>query len=182
MLLLALGLFLWVAAHAFKRVAPDMRGRLGDPGKGLVALATVAGLILMILGYRWAEYIAVWSPPSFMIHINNLLMIIAVFVFATAHTKGRLRGWTRHPMLISVIIWAVAHLLVNGDAASLLLFGVMGLWALGSIFVINAAEPEWTRPEPGAAAKDVLLVVITVGAFVLFAGVHWLLGYWPFPQ
>jgi uncharacterized membrane protein len=117
-----------------------------------------------------------------MVHINNLLMLIAVGVFATAHTKGQLRGWTRHPMLLGVVVWGAAHLLVNGDLASILLFGSMVLWALISIVAINRAQPEWEKPERGDPSRDKILFGITIVAFALIAGIHNWLGVWPFPQ
>ena len=177
---LTLGVLLWTAAHFFKRLMPEQRAALGDKGKGLVAIAIVLSLALMIWGYRGAAFIPVWSPPSFMVHVNNLLMVIAVFVYGMSATTGRLRGKLRHPMLLSVKIWAVAHLLVNGDLASIILFGGMLLWAGASVGMINKAGP-WDRPEPGPAKKDVTLVVITVVMFAIMTGVHAWLGVWPFP-
>jgi uncharacterized membrane protein len=94
-------------------------------------------------------------------------------------TTGRLRGKMRHPMLTAVMIWSVAHLLANGDLASIILFGGMLAWAIGSVVLINRAE-EWVRPEPGDAKKDVLLVVITLVTFVVAAGIHVALGVNPF--
>lgn len=183
MALLILGIALWVGAHLLKRIAPGLRAGMGEQkGKGIVTAALVVSLLLMIIGYRSAAVIPVWSPPTFMVHINNLLMLVAVFIFATAHTKGRLRGWTRHPMLLSVKVWALAHLLVNGDLASVLLFGALLAWAVASVVIINKADPDWTRPEPGTAKKDVLLAVITLVAFAAFAGIHVALGVWPFPS
>ncbi|MEO9895441.1 MAG: NnrU family protein [Paracoccaceae bacterium] len=179
MTLLIIGIILWSLAHWFKRLAPEARSGLGNAGKGLVTVGILAGLICMIFGYRAADFIAVWHPPTFMTHINNLLMLIAFFVFGTSATTGRLRGWTRHPMLLSVKIWAVAHLLVNGDLASVLLFGGMLLWAVISVILINKAEPNWTRPEPGEAKKDVLLVAITVVTFSVTVGIHTWLGVSP---
>ena len=182
MALLILGVALWILAHLFKRIAPDARASLGSSGKGIVTAALIAALILIILGYRMADFIPVWTPPSFMVHINNLLMLCAVFVFASGHTTGRLRGWLRHPMLHSVKIWATAHLLVNGDLASIILFGSLLCWAVATPILINRAEPDWTRPEPGDPKKDVLLAVITLVAFVAFTGIHTALGVWPFPS
>lgn len=178
--LLIAGVALWAIAHYFKRLAPEARAKLGDPGKGLIAGLLVLSIVMMVYGYRWAEFIPVWTPPTFMVHINNLLMVIAVFVFGMSATTGRLRGRMRHPMLLSVKIWAVAHLLVNGDVASVILFGGMLAWAVGSVILINKAET-WDRPAPGEAKKDVLLVVITVVAFVGMTGIHAWLGVWPFP-
>ena len=179
MTLLIIGIILWSLAHWFKRFAPDARNGLGNAGKGIVTIGIVAGLICMIFGYRAADFINVWQPPAFLTHVNNLLMLIAFFVFGTSATTGRLRGWTRHPMLLSVKTWALAHLLVNGDLASILLFGSMLAWAVVSVVLINKAEPNWTRPEPGTAKKDVLLVVITLVMFTATVGIHTWLGVSP---
>ena len=181
MTLLILGLILWIVAHYFKRLAPDMRARMGNPGKGVVAVLIIASVVAMIFGYQWAPFIPVWYPPSFMVHINNLLMLVAFFVYGMSATTGRLRGKMRHPQLTAVKIWAVAHLLVNGDVASLILFGGMLAWAVGSVILINRAEPDWKRPEPGDAKKDILLVVITLVMFSVVAGLHIWAGVWPFP-
>tara|TARA_B100000674_G_scaffold344708_1_gene288406 strand:- start:505 stop:918 length:414 start_codon:yes stop_codon:yes gene_type:complete len=133
----------------------------------------------MVLGYRSSEYIGVWTPPHFFVYINNLMMVAAVLVFATGHTKGRLRGRLRHPMLTSVKIWALAHLLVNGDLASIILFGSMLAWAVMAVVLINRSET-WDRPDPGEAKKDAFIVVIVFSIFVLVSGIHWALGVWPF--
>ena len=178
--LLVLGLLIWVGAHIFKRVAPDQRAAMGDKGKGVVAVLLLISLGLMIWGYRGAEFVPVWNPPAFMVHINNLLMLVAVFMFGMSATTGRLRGKMRHPQLTSVKIWAVAHLLVNGDLASLVLFGGLLAWAVLEVVVINLSE-EWDRPQPGEAKKDVILVVITVVMFLVITLIHNWLGVWPFP-
>ena len=180
MTLLTLGVILWAAAHFFKRLAPGVRGPMGDKGKGLVAVAIVISLLMMIFGYRAADFIHVWAPPAWTVHLNNLMMLIAVFVYGMSATKGRLRGKMRHPQLTAVKIWAVAHLLVNGDLASIILFGGMLAWAVASVILINRSEV-WVRPAPGEAKKDILLVVITLVLFGVMTGIHTWLGVWPFP-
>ncbi|MFA8386607.1 MAG: NnrU family protein [Pelagibaca sp.] len=181
MALLIVGLLIWVGAHIFKRVAPEQRAAMGDTGKLIVTVALVISIGLMIWGYRGAAFIPVWYPPSFMVHINNLLMLVALFVFGMSATTGRLRGKMRHPQLTAVKIWAVAHLLVNGDLASIILFGGMLAWAVLEVIIINRAVPVWDRPQPGDAKKDILLVVITLVSFVVIAAIHAWLGVWPFP-
>lgn len=180
MLNIILGLILWTGAHYWKRLAPGHRAKMGDKGKGIVAVASLVAIVLMIIGYRNADFMPIWNPPSFFQGINNLLMLVAFFVFGMSATTGRLRGYLRHPMLISVKIWAIAHILVNGDLAAIVLFGGLLAWAVGSVILINKAEPDWVRPEPGAAKKDVLLVVITLVTFAIAAGIHIALGVNPF--
>ena len=185
MFMLILGLILWIGAHYFKRLAPDARARLGDPGKGLVAVLIIASLVLMILGYRGADFIPVWSPPSFMVHINNLLMLLALWVYGSSAAKGA-KAWpaykTRHPQLLGFKIWAFAHLLVNGDLASIILFGGLLGWAVVSVILINRAEPDWTPPAPAGRATYVRLAVISLVFFAVIAGIHIWLGVSPFPS
>src|SRR5210317_121986 len=175
MTLLILGLILWIVPHWLKRLAPDLRASMGARGRGVISILLFIGLGLMIYGYRQAEVVNIWYPPAFLVHFNNLLMVVAVAVFAMAHTKGRLRGKMRHPMLVSVKIWAIAHLLVNGDLASIILFGGMLVWAVVSVILINRAE-DWTRPEPGDKGRDWLFAVITVVTFAIMIDVHIPLG------
>jgi uncharacterized membrane protein len=177
---LVLGLLLWAAAHFFKRVAPERRAAMGDSGRGVVAVLILVSLGLMIWGYRGAEFIHVWAPPSFLTHVNNLLMLAAIFVFGMSATTGRLRGKMRHPQLTAVKIWAVAHLLVNGDLASIILFGGMLAWAVAEVVLINRAVPVWDRPEPGEARKDIVLVVITIVVYAVVSLMHLWLGVSPF--
>jgi uncharacterized membrane protein len=179
MTLLVIGVLLWIGAHWFKRLAPNARANLGDKGRGIVAILIVVSLILMIIGYRQADVIPVWNPPSFLTHINNLLMAVAIVIFATGHTKGRLRGRIRHPMLISVKTWAIAHLLVNGDLASIILFGGMLFWAVVSVIMINKSDT-WIRPEPGEGGT-LKFALISVAMFAVIIGIHMALGVRPFP-
>ena len=161
MTLLILGVILWSLAHFYKRLMPAHRAGMGDKGKGSVAAAIGISILLMIFGYRGAEFVSVWSPPAFFTHINNLLMLGAFFLFGMSATTGRLRGKMRHPQLAAVKVWATAHLLVNGDLASIILFGGLLIWAILSVVLINRSQ-DWVRPEPGDAKKDKLLVIITV--------------------
>ena len=180
LILLILGLALWAGAHLFKRLAPAARARMGDPGKGAVALALLAALVLMVLGYRGAEFTYLWDPPRFLIHVNNLLMLIAVFLFAADGMRAPLIGRMRHPQLTAVKTWAVAHLLVNGDLASVILFGGLLAWAVVEVIVINRAVPVFVpKPvKPGATWKAALATPVALGLIML---IHNWLGPQPWP-
>lgn len=179
-LLLLIGLGLWIVAHLFKRLAPETRARMGNGGKGLMAAVILGGVVLMVIGYRGSTVVNVWYPPAFLVHVNNLLMLLAIFVFGMSATTGRLRGVMRHPQLTAVKIWAVAHLLVNGDLASIVLFGGLLLWAVAEVILINRSE-DWVRPERGEPKGDVKLVIITLVVYAVIGGIHAWLGVWPFP-
>jgi uncharacterized membrane protein len=187
MSMLVLGLVIWTSAHLLKALAPGTRSEITDrlgPGqsRGLFTAAIVVGLLLIILGYRASPFVAVWTPPAWTVHLNNLMMLVAVGVFGMSMSKGRARSWLRHPQLTAVLIWAAAHLLVNGDVASMILFGGIGAWAIVDMMLINARDGDWVRPEPGPAARDIRLVVITIVIFAAITAVHAWLGVWPFPR
>jgi uncharacterized membrane protein len=187
MTLLILGLILWWATHLLPTVGKTARDglveRFGEGAyKGVYSLLSLAAIVMMVRGYRAAEFANVWYPPAWGVHLNNLLMIFAIGLFAASHSKGNAKRYVRHPQLLSVIVWAIAHLLVNGDQASVVLFAGVGLWALVAIFAINARDGAWVKPEPAPRRKDYLLVVITLVVFVVVAFIHDWLGIWPFPM
>ena len=179
MFLLILGIVLWIAFHVFKRVMPEKRAKFGDAGKGISAVGILAGLILMIIGYRAAPVIPIWSPPEIFTHINNLLMVLAAVLLAMSVSKGRMSGRMRHPMLTAVKTWAVAHLMVNGDLASILMFGSMLAWAVWSVILINKAET-WEKPEITDTGRDWVFLSAAVGFFALMVAGHLWLGVHPF--
>ncbi len=180
MTLLVLGILLWIAAHLFKRVAPDMRASLGEKGKGLVALALVGSIVLMVLGYRSMDFIPVWEPAPFLTHINNLAVLIALYLTSPGPSKGAIFYKMRHPMLAGFRLWAAAHLLVNGDLASIILFGGLLFWGLIEVIAINRAEPNWTPNPKGTIAKDVMFLGISVILLVIIGYIHGLVGPSPF--
>lgn len=177
MIYLFLGLILWTAAHLFKRLAPGPRAAMGDAGKGMVALGILGGVVLMVIGYRMADGPVFWGRHPAMAGINNLLMLLSVYMFAASGMKTGLARNMRHPMLISVKIWALAHLLVNGDLASVILFGGLMAWAVTEVIVINKAEPDWTRPAPVPVTKEIIAIVAALVVYGAIAGVHYWLGY-----
>jgi uncharacterized membrane protein len=174
MTLLIAGLVLWWGAHLFKRVAPQRRAAMGEAGKGVMAVLIVLSVVLMVIGYRGAAVIDLWFPPAFLVHLNNLLMILAFYLYAASGMKTAITRSIRHPQLTAVKTWAVAHLLVNGDLASVVLFGGLLAWAVVEVILINRAQPDWTRPAPVPARKEIMAVV----AAVVVSGIVMLIHNW----
>lgn len=181
MTLLVIGILLWIGAHLFKRVVPDMRASIGGKGKGLVAVALVGAIVLMVLGYRSMEFIPVWEPAPFLKHINNLAVLFALYLTSPGPSKGAIFYKMRHPMLIGFKLWAAAHLLVNGDLASIILFGGLLAWAVIEVIVINRSEPNWMPNAKGTIVKDAMFFGISVLLLVVIGYVHGLVGPSPFP-
>lgn len=187
MTLLILGLLLWTGAHVFGRALPERRAALTErlgagPAKGVFALLLALAIVLMVVGYRAMPFIPVYDPPPWTVHVNNLLMLGAIALLGMGKSKGRARSWLRHPMLTGVTVWAFAHILVNGDLASLILFLGLAAWANVHMAIINVREPHWERPAPGSFAGDLRLLAITLALFAVITAIHAWLGVWPFPR
>ena len=138
MLVLVLGIIVLLGVHTlttFRETRTGLIERFGvRPYKAAYALASVVGFALIVWGfslYRAEGLIHVWTPPTWTRHLTIPLMWFAFVALACMNpAPGRIRGWLRHPMLVSIKIWALAHLLANGDAGGMLLFGSFLAWAV----------------------------------------------------
>ena len=181
MMILVLGVALWAFSHLMKRVTPGFRASLGEQnGKMVASVLALVALGLMIWGYRAAPVITIWAPPAFMQHINNTLMIVAVVLVNLGYSRGVMRSKLRHPMLGAVKVWALAHLLVNGDLASVILFGGILAWAVIDMILINKMTT-WTRPAAGPIRNDVIYLLASAVLFAVIVVIHSYLGYPPLP-
>jgi uncharacterized membrane protein len=177
MLLLILGVALWTGAHLLKRLAPDARANLGDKGQGIIAVALLASVVLMVVGYRMADTAFLWGRHPATVGINNLLMLFAIYFFAASGMKTMMGQRMRHPQLIGFKTWALAHLLVNGDLASIVLFGGLLAWAVVEVIVINK-QSSWTKPAAKVdMKKEVIAVVASLVLYGVIVGIHYALGY-----
>jgi uncharacterized membrane protein len=189
--ILLLGLLLFLAIHSVRIAAPDWRrARIASMGlnkwKGLYSAASLIGLILIIWGYALArpEAALVYEPPVWMKHVTLTLMLISFVFWAVSQLPaGRIKAWVRHPLLLAVKIWAVAHLLANGDAASLTLFLGILAWAVIDRISIKRREAAGERAEiiAGPVTNDLIAVAAGIAVYVLFVwkAHEWLFGVSP---
>jgi len=185
MTLLIAGVLIWTLGHLFKRVLPQARASIdakigAGPAKGILALIFLASILMMVFGFMAAGEQAVYEPPSWGAVVNNLLMVIAVFLMGAGSGKGISPTLLRHPMLTGVIVWSGGHLLANGDMRSLALFGGLGIWAVLNMLVVNMREGPWIRPEAGPIKADIKTVVISLIIFAVIAAIHHFIGPSPF--
>ena len=182
MTLLIVGVALWWAAHLFKRLAPAARASLGGVGYPVMAVTIIASVVLMVLGYRAAEGAVYWGRDPMWVGINNILMVLAFYFYAASAAQGQ-KIWLgtkiRHPQLAGFSIWALAHLLVNGDVPSFILFGGLLVWAQVEIQLINAQEGPWDRPTQAPAKKEIVALVVTLVMVSVVMAVHYALGVTP---
>src|SRR3954464_11148090 len=184
MALLILGLVIFLGTHAFTMArAPRaaLIARLGEgPYKGLYALASLIGVVLIAVGfgrYRAAGYIDVWNPPAGTRHLALLLMWPAWVMVIAAYLPGRIKRTLKTPMLAGVKVWALAHLLANGDLGSILLFGSILAWALLARISVKRRRDEVRDhggpvAEPAGWRNDVIAIVL--GTVLWFVFARWL--------
>lgn len=175
MVWLILGLIIFLGVHSARMLVPEFRenfiARHGEKmWKGLYAFESLFGFAVIVWGFGQARQdpVILYEMPYFLRHIAHGLMLIAFIVLASSLVPaGKIKAAVKHPMILSIKIWALAHLLVNGDLASLVLFLSFMGWAVWNrINVKRRGEP---NPVAGPVINDVLAVVIGGAAFVLFA-------------
>ncbi len=187
---LVLGLVLFLGVHSVRIVADgwrtQMRARMGElPWKGLYSLASILGLALIVWGYGLARQqpVVLWNPPVGMRHAASLLTLIAFVLLAAAYVpRNALKARLHHPMVLGVKVWALAHLLSNGNLADVVLFGGFLLWAVLDFRAARQRDrAQGMVYAPGTAAGTGIAVVVGAAAWAGFAfWAHaWLIGVAP---
>ena len=188
MTLFLLGLLIFLGIHSVAIVAPAWRDAQAarNPGawKGVYAAVSVAGFVLLIYGYGLARQapVVVWTPPTAMRHVALLLMLPVFPLLLAAYLPGRIKAAAKHPMLLAVKFWALAHLLANGTFVDMVLFGAFLAWAvLDRIAVKRRAVP---RAVPGGSPSRLNDVIALAGGLALYAlfilwAHRWLIGVSP---
>ena len=162
MTLLLCGLFLFIATHSVRIFAEPLRTtlmtRMGEwPYKGVLAIFSLLGFWLLLTGYAQArlETWVVWTPPAFLRHIMWLLMLLALVLLVAAYVpRNHLKKRLKHPMVLSVKVWALAHLLVNGQMHQMVLFGAFLVWAVLSFRAARKRDALATALHSQAEATD----------------------------
>jgi len=181
--LLVLGLILFLGTHSFSMARSSRAASIATLGegayKGLYSVLSLAGLVLISIGYgqyRSAGYIPVWDPPVWTRHLALLLVWFSFVLIVAAYLPGRIKRTLKHPMLAGVKVWALAHLLANGDLGSILLFGAILAWAVAARISVkrrDEAKPHGAPLEPPSGLRNDALAV-AIGTVLYVAFVVWL--------
>jgi uncharacterized membrane protein len=171
---LIVGLAVFLGVHIFT-TARGARGalvaRLGEGAyKGLYSAVALAGVMLIAYGfarYRANEWINVWFPPVWTRHLAVALVYPAIVCIVAAYIPGNIKRVLKHPMLVGVKLWAVAHLIANGDLGSIILFGSILAWAVYDRIALKHRADAPSRVPYGGWPSDAIAVVI--GTFLYLA-------------
>jgi uncharacterized membrane protein len=169
MAMLHAGLALWFVVHAFPSVAPARRSALQQslgekPYRGVFSLLILAALLLIVFGWKSAIPFAIYVPPLGPGLLSSALVLGALILFFSSRVNGHIKRVLRHPQMAGTTLWAVSHLLTNGDSRSVALFGTMAVWAVFEIIMINRREG--ARSGAAAASGKFDLIAIVIGAVV----------------
>jgi uncharacterized membrane protein len=176
--MLILGLILFLGVHSVRIFANDWRtqtiAQRGEGAwKGLYSLLSVTGFGLIIWGYAMARQqpMVLWIPPVSMRHIASLLTLISFVLLVAAYVpRNGIKARVHHPMVISVKVWAFAHLLCNGNLADVVLFGSFLIWAVLDFRAARGRDRAAGTVYPaGSAAGTASTVVVGVAAWAGFA-------------
>lgn len=182
MALLIVGLVVFLGVHSTRMIAPGWRdGLVARHGeglyKGLYSALSLVGFVLIIVGFGQAAATGgmAYEPPAGMRHLVFALMLPAlVLAIASVLPPGYIRRAVRHPLLIGTALWAVAHLLVNGETAAVILFGAFLAWALADLVV------RWRSVRPAGVASPLYDLVAVVAGVAVYGALVWRLHEWAF--
>ena len=178
MLVLIIGLALFLGMHSVRMFADSWRARAIDrlgagPWKGLYALVSLAGFVLIVWGFGDARQrpVPLYTPPLALRHLNALFTLAAFVLVAAAYVpRNHLKSSIGHPMLAGVKAWAFGHLLATGMLRDVVLFGAFLLWAIADFVVARRRDRRLGTVYPaGTAAGDTITVVLGLAAWAAFA-------------
>ncbi len=185
MTVLIIGLLIFLGVHTLRLVPAGEAWRQSRidagkwlPIKGAYSLLSAVGLGLIIWGFSLARQapVVLWQPPTGMRHLAALLTLISFVMLAAAYVPANhIKNTLQHPMTLAIKVWALAHLLANGDLASVVMFGAFVVW---SVLVFRAARrrPAGAPLAPARWGMTALTAVVGVAAWGLFA--MWLHAAW----
>lgn len=188
MTLLIFGLIIFLGIHIVP-MTPALRERLRGATSAtayqlIFTAVSAIGLVMIVLGYGQMQGMGrlnpeIYTPPIWLRHVTLLLMLPALILLAAAYVPSRIRTAVQHPMLAATKLWAFAHLLANGDLASILLFGSFLAWAVADRISVKRRQAMGPLGQKtGGLAGDLTAILIGTAAyaFMLLWGHSWLIG------
>lgn len=181
-MILIIGLLLWSLVHLSVAATPGLRqnlmNRLGaGPYRGLFSLLIVAALVVIVIGWKQFPAGQLYIPPAGLRHATMSLMPIALILFLASQFPSDIRRMIRHPQMVAVKTWALAHLLSNGEWRSVVLFGGLMAWAVAETIFINRRDGARVKPESTGVGRVLITVVVGIVLTGVVMYIHpWIAG------
>ncbi len=182
MTLLIAGILLFAGVHLVPSLAPGVKTawltKLGEGGyKGSFSLLLLSGIVLIVMGWRSIEATSVYLPSPDLRLPAVGLVVIAFALLVIGSRNSRVRQWVRHPQLTGVLLWAIAHLLLNGNNRDVVLFSSMALWSFVEILAISKREGAWVKADVPPLGNEIITVIATAVTVSAVIFVHpWMTG------
>ena len=174
MALLIAGIIVFFGVHFVPSLAVKgaMQEKFGEGAyKGLFSLGAFAGLVLIVLGFRSAEFVPLWDPLPFGRSLAISLMPVAAILVISANMPNNIKRWLRHPMLIGITLWAFVHLMANGDLSSTIIFASFLAYSLINIALVESGG-RYQAKEPVSFFWDIGTVVAGIVLYAFLFGFH----------
>jgi len=155
----------------------------------MYSIISVVGLLAIVYGYGQTRIdpIFVWHPPSSLRHVTSLLVLFSFILLAATYIPGNaIKARFGHPMLLGVKVWAIAHLLVNGRAGDIVLFGAFLVWAVADFISCRRRDRNMQTSDDvvleSSTTATIATIAVGIVAYLIFAlWLHvWLTGVNPF--
>jgi uncharacterized membrane protein len=174
MVLLMLGLSIFFMIHFI----PELNGRkyfvdkMGEPAyKGLYSLLSIVGFVLLVYGKGNSDFVAIWNPPVWTRHVAMLLVLVAMLLLSISQLPNNFKRAIKHPMLLSVTVWGSAHLLANGDLASMILFGSFVVFSVTKMITMEKHRP-YVQPKSVKSYWNLVSIVVGFMIYGLAMAFH----------
>ncbi len=190
MRLLIIGIFVFLGIHILPTLPGprnDLTSRLGETGyRVFFSLLSVAGFMVLVYGFARAPVIQVWTPPDWTRWVAIVLMLPAFIFLAAAYFPGEIKAKLKHPFLVAIKTWALAHLIANGDLALIVLFGSFLAYAVYDRIALKRRQPTILIGVAGTGGPRNDLIAIALGAVLYVLFLVWLhpllIGTEPLPR
>ncbi|MFT5509383.1 MAG: putative membrane protein [Hyphomicrobiaceae bacterium] len=187
---MVLGLLIFFGIHAVPMQLELRNGLIERFGAGAYKIAfsviSIVGFVLIVVGYGKLQVLVgknpqIWQPPAWTAHITLALMIVSMVLLVAAYVPSNIKRVVGHPMLSAIKIWAFAHLLTNGDLASIILFGSFLAYAVINRISLKRRPATSSGADSGGLAGDAVVIVVGLALYVaIVVSAHeWLIGVAP---
>lgn len=180
------GLIIFFSVHFYaafrsRKAGRDLRKKWGDAKfMGIVSILSIVGFVLLIMGFGQARPSAVlYTPPSWGVHVNMLLMVLALIALVASQVPaGHIKIRLKHPMLVSIKLWALGHLISNGELVSVMLFGAFLAYAVVDRIAVKRRGDMGATNTVAKPMWDLVAVTVGLGIYAAFVmKLHvWLIG------